>query len=342
MQAIFCDGLIMPTTLKYLIYILISCFFGNWAGATNLVIDGHSLHYESWNSLQHTDKPTVVLLSGPIDSWHSDSAWWAWLGPELAKSHRVIALDRAGLVENTPDAKVGYQHFAHDLAEALTVLKIKDALVVAFASSNISVQLYLANNPQQSAIKHVIMIDPDVLTEFSIARYQNDAAPFSKNLAAYLDYIKAGHYHARTAQKNAADLALLYELSGGTKEVDWLYINKLQQARLQVNNQVNLFNEIAIYGLDLAAVAATQWPTGMPLTVIDTDFEAEYIDAESDDTQKAGLVAWRQDGTRYYQSITALHPASRYIATSSRAHLYQFAELQNLLKLINELHPLSP
>ena len=341
MQAMFCDGLTMRTILKYLIYILISCTLGSGVGAKNLIVDGHSLHYESWNTEDQTDRPHIILLSGPIDSWHSDSAWWAWLGPELAKSYRVIALDRAGLVENTPDAKVGYQHFAHDLAAALAGLKVKDALVVAFASSNISVQLFLANNPQQSAIKQVIMIDPDVLTDFSIARYQHDAAPFSKNLAAYLDYIKAGRYHARTAQKNAADLAQLHELSGGTKEVDWLYINKLQQARLQVNNQLNLFTEIAMYGQDLAAVASTQWPASMPLTVIDTDFEAEYIDAEQDESLKAGLVAWRQDGTRYYQSITALHPASRYIATSSRAHLYQFAELQNLLKLINELHPFS-
>ena len=329
----------MPKHLNSLCFIVLFNLFTSASFAHSLKIDGHSLHYEDWNSQQNKEKPTVVLLSGPIDSWHSDSAWWAGLGPELAKEHRVIALDRAGLVENTANAKVGYAHFATDLALALDALQIKDALLVAFASSNISVQLFLVEHPQQTAIKQVIMIDPDVLTPFSIARYKNDAAAFKQNLEAYRDHIKAGKYRARTAQKNAADLVQLYTLSAGAKEVDWLYLNKLQQARLDINNQLNLFNEIAIYDEDLDAVAATKWPASMPLTVIDTDFEAEYIQAEQDEKQKAGLVAWQQDATQYYKSLTSQHPKSRYIASVSRAHLYQFAQIKELMKLINSTHP---
>lgn len=324
----------MSSIFKYLVYVLILNSAAMPLVAQTLKVDGHTLHIESWNTAAQVDKPSIVLLSGPIDSWHSDSAWWAWLGPELAKTHRVIAIDRAGLVTATPEAKVGYQHFAQDLAEVFEQLQLRDALVVAFASSNISVQLYLAQHPQQRAIKQVIMIDPDVLTPFSIARYKNDAAPFKQNLTRYTEYVKAGNYMARTEQKNATDLALLQSLSGGSQAVDWQYVDKLQQARLNIINQVNLFNEIAIYEQDLDAAASTQWPASMPLIVVDTDFEAKYIETEQDESVKADLITWQQDAVQYYQQLTALHPASRYIPSSSRAHLYQFAQIEQLMTLI--------
>lgn len=325
-------------TDKFLIiFVLLSTYiFPAW-GAT-LDLDNHPLHYESWQSETLSDKPTVVLLSGPIESWHSDSAWWAWLGPELARSYRVIAFDRAGQVLANPDAPVGYAHFAEDLAQAFSTLQVRDALVVAFASSNISVQLFLAAHPEQQAIKQVVMIDPDVLTDFSIARYKNDAAAFKRNLSAYQDYIRAGKYTARTEQKNAADLSQLQTLSNNAETVDWQYVARLQQARLSIDNQLNLFREIARYDEDLDAVAQTQWPSSMPLVVIDTDFEAAYIDTEQDETQKAGLIAWQQDAVGYYQQLASLHPASRYIASTSREHLYQFAEMASLVTLINQLN----
>ena len=327
----------MSTMFKFLVFSLLLNSVVMPLAAQTLKVDGHTLHFESWNTEAQVDKPSIVLLSGPIDTWHSDSAWWAWLGPELAKTHRVIAIDRAGLVTATPEAKVGYQHFAQDLAEVFELLQLKDALVVTFASSNISVQLYLAQHPQQQAIKQVIMIDPDVLTPFSIARYKNDAAQFKENLAAYTDYIKAGKYTARTEQKNATDLALLQSLSGGSQAVDWQYVDKLQQARLNIINQVNLFNEIAIYDQDLDAAASTQWPASMPLIIIDTDFEAEYIEAEQDESVKADLITWQQDAVQYYQQLTSLHPASSYIPSSTRAHLYQFAEIEQLMALITKV-----
>ena len=123
-------------------------------------------------------------------------------------------------------------------------------------------------------------------------------------------------------------------LSGSAQSVDWLYVDKLQRARLKIANQLNLFNEIAIYDEDLDAAAATTWPTTMPLILIDTEFESEYIDAEADEVARAGLVAWQQDAVEYYRHITSLHSASRYIASSSRAHLYQFAEIKQLIELI--------
>jgi hypothetical protein len=58
----------------------------------SLQVDGHPLHVLQWGDWSRTDLPTLVLLSGPIDSWHSDSAWWASMGPKLAQDYKVIAV----------------------------------------------------------------------------------------------------------------------------------------------------------------------------------------------------------------------------------------------------------
>lgn len=322
--------------LFFVLFIIIYVLNSAPLCAELLSVDGHQLHFETWGSKEETQKPTIVLLSGPIDTWHSDSAWWASLGPKLAKNYRVIALDRAGVVVSTPDARVGYQHFASDLELVFNQLNIDQATLVAFASSNISVQLFLAQNPEQRAIKQVIMIDPDVLSPFSITRYKNDAAQFKQNLTSYIDYIQAGSYIARTEQKNATEIAQLKALGAVAASIDWQYVEKLQQARLNIANQANLFREIAIYDQDLDAAAATQWPATMPLIVIDTDFEAKLIDEEKDLIQKQDLVTWQQDARQYYKSLTVLHPTSRYIASASREHWYQIAELTRLVELLEQ------
>ena len=110
----------------------------------------------------------------------------------------------------------------------------------------------------------------------------------------------------------------------------------MQQARLNIANQANLFREIAIYDQDLDAAAATQWPANMPLIVIDTDFEAKLIDEEKDLIEKQDLVTWQQDARQYYKNLTVLHPTSRYIASASREHWYQIAELTRLVELLEQ------
>ena len=306
----------------------------NTAQHHTVQVDGHALHLARWGKPQQ-DLPTVILLSGPIDTWHSDTAWFAALAPRLASSHEVVAIDRAGLVLGTPDARVGYQHFVHDLSLLLPQLGIKRAIVVAFASSNISLQL-LVNGPAAGVIDKAIMIDPDVLTPFSIARYKNDARPFKDNLDAYVSFIQDGKYSPRVEQKNATDWAQLTALQSLDSDTDWDYAKYLFAARLTINNQVNLFREIAMYGEDLDAVAATTWPATIVLRIVDTDFETAYITQSPVGDEREGLIKWQQDAYEYYQRLSNATADGRYIHTTQASHLYQFAEVDALLALIRE------
>lgn len=313
------------------------------ASRVELPLDGHPIHVGIWAPDEDTkaqeDLDTVVLLSGPIDSWHSDSAWWAAITPQLSKTHRVIALDRAGTVLAAPSAPVGYSHFAKDLHLALTQLKVRGATLVAFASSNISVQLYLHAQQQQQAISRVILIDPDVLTDFSISRYAADTRPFKDNLEKYQAYITEQKYTPRVKQKNQQDWQHLKHLraSDPDHQVDWQYVEDIFARRLEITNQLNLFQEIARYQQDLTLAASTNWPKDIPLTIIDTDFETGYIEQVSEDKDKQGILAWQQDATDYYQTLVAESDQGRYIATQTKAHLYQFEKPQALIDLIVEI-----
>ncbi|MEM7019091.1 MAG: alpha/beta hydrolase, partial [Pseudomonadota bacterium] len=297
----------------------------------------HPLSLVSWEMMADSEKPVIVLLSGPIDSWHSDSAWWAALGPALARDYQVLAIDRAGINTDYLEAPVGYRHFAEDLQQVFTHFEIQNAMLIAFASSNISLQLYLHRYPKEQAIRKVLMIDPDVLTEFSITRYSEDAQPFKDNLVDYLAYIDAGKYTERMVQKNTIDRGLLETLALKDADIDWGLVDKMFDGRLKINNQRNLFREIAGYSEDLKAAVNLPWPEHIGLTIIDTDFELTYIEKTDDSALKAKLEAWRQDGQEYYKKLVQEANQGRYISVDSHAHLYQFADPNHVLEILRTL-----
>ncbi|MDO6695520.1 alpha/beta hydrolase [Aliiglaciecola sp. 3_MG-2023] len=298
-------------------------------------IDEHPLHVSFWGEKNALQKPWVVLISGPIDSWHSDSAWFAASAPILAQHYRVIAIDRAATVVNLADAPVGYTHFALDLNLTLQHFNIQNATLVAFASSNISAQIALQEN-REKRVSNVVLIDPDVLSEFSIARYNQDALPFKNNLEKYLTYISQHKYSARVKQKNQADLEKLTSLST-LATTNWQYVTKLMDKRLEIHNQKNLFIEIANYHQDLQQAAKLVWPQHIPTVIIDTQFEDSYIAQTDNQEQKAGLIKWQKDGTEYYQRLVRLSDQNRYLTTPSKAHLFQFERPFELLSIIQQL-----
>lgn len=301
-----------------------------------LKINDHPLHVVTWGEINNVDKPAIVLLSGPIDSWHSDSAWWAGIGKALSETHRVIAIDRAGIATQNADAPLGYLPFAKDVKATLNHFKVQQSTLIAFASSNITAIQYFSIYPEQQHISRVVMIDPDVLTDFSAARYSSDAKPFRDNLEPYLAYIGEGKYIPRVEQKNAMDKDTITKLVGEKNAVEWALVDAMADARLNIINQQNLFKEIAIYGEELAQAKQLNWPASIPLIIIDTQFEQAYIAHTEDEEAKKGLAQWQADGKKYYQSLSKLSPNNRYIEVNSEAHLYQYAEPKALLNIVRK------
>lgn len=292
------------------------------------------VHVMDWSdaSLAKTAE-VVILLSGPTDNWNSDSAWFARLGPKLARTHRTIAIDRAGLVGAKADAVLGYVPFAADLDAVLQKLEIKACTVIAFASSNMTLHTYFARQ-QDSVISRVIMIDPDVLTAFSIGRYSKDALPMKENLEKYLAFIGEGKYADRALEKNTAEMAHLKELAGQDADTDWDYVEKMFAARLEIQNLQNLIAEIARYDEDLNRAKDIPFPSQIPLTIIDTDFEQGYINQSQDADAIAGLKAWREDAATYYRKLTDASVKGVLVTLPTKEHLLPFSDPDLLLKLI--------
>ncbi|MCC2618311.1 alpha/beta fold hydrolase [Aestuariibacter halophilus] len=299
-------------------------------------VDDHPMHLVHWPGPKDSTQPPVLLLSGPVDTWHSDSAWFANLAPRLAQSRQVLAVDRAGMMTQNPDAPVGYAHAAVDVIKLLQARNIDVVDIVAFASSNLTVMGLLQRPEGPVDIRQVIMIDPDVLTPFSIARYKSDAQPFKDNLAEYLAYIGDGKYIPRSTQKNAADREVLTTLAGDDPWMDWTLVDTVFEARLNPVQQANTFLEIAGYGSDLDAVKAVTWPASIPLTIVDTDFEQHYIDNTDDAEAREGLEQWRADAKAYYQELVAASDKGRYVPVDSHAHLYQVEYPQQVVDLLTE------
>ncbi len=294
-----------------------------------------NIHISHWSDTDPGSvKPTIILLSGPTDNWNSDSAWFARLAPKLTKTHRVMAIDRVGQVLDTINAQVGYEQFSIHLDKVIKHYQLKDVQIIAFASSNLALNHYF-DKQAKHPIKSVIMIDPDVLTPFSIQRYKKDAFPFKQNLKGYLEYINEGKYGKRAEEKNTNDMKLLQQLSNNDKDTDWNYVKFMFSNRLKINNLKNVFREIAHYDHDLDTAYQIGFPNNIPLTIIDTNFEQQYLNQTKDAEVRKGLNLWRLDAKDYYQKLTKASINGRYIPLQTKEHLIPFSDPDFLVKLID-------
>jgi pimeloyl-ACP methyl ester carboxylesterase len=321
--------------------LLLVCFQARADHRSQVIkVDQQRFHISEWfdsssenKSIAQTD--AIILISGPTDNWNSDSAWFANLAPKLAKGNRVIAIDRAGQVLSSESPLLGYIQFGNSLAAILDQLGLKKIRIVAFASSNISVMKYLSDSPKQQ-VESVVLIDPDVLTAFSIARYTKDALPFKNNIEEYLKYIDDGKYNQRAKQKNESELIHLRKLAGRDKSVDWVYVSSIFSKRLTIQNLKNTFSEIALYQSDLLQANNLSYPRDIPLTIIDTDFEKNYIDNEKNNEEKMELMKWKEDAKMYYKQLVAQSKNGRYIELTTTEHLIIFSEPQLVIDLLKQ------
>ncbi|MGX5175576.1 alpha/beta fold hydrolase [Aliikangiella sp. IMCC44653] len=312
----------------------------HWQHQTKVIaVDGHNLQYTEWFSgAPKTKLPTLLLLSGPNDNWNSDSTWFARLAPKLSASFRVIALDRAAIGLAQPEVPLGYAHFATDLNLFMQKLNLNEVNVIAFASANISLLHYFnqaTRNPTK--INSLILIDPDVITDFSIKRYAKDAYPFKKNQQSYAEYIKQGKYLARAKQKNQIEQTHLQQLALNDPMVDWEFIKNEFNKRLISQNLVNLFGEIAIYDQDLKSTQGLKFPSTLKLVVFDTDFESHYISQSENPEMQQGLIEWRKDAKKYYQRLVAQQTHAEYIEVAEKEHLLMFSQPNRFIDLLDQL-----
>lgn len=309
-------------------------------------VNGHQLHYHQKG--QAEQKPLLILLSGPTDNWHSDSAWWILAqnylsNRSLADSYQSIAIDRAGQAWSEQIGAPSYRQFASDLEAFLLSEEVigseRELVFVAFASSNLSLQLLLNNPKLRTRTRGVVLIDPDVLTPHSIQHYTSETEGYKEGWQGLKDYIKAGKYEQRIEQKLKAEREHLMTLIPKELEdfMDWDYYDAVEAIRNTRDYQIHKFLEASVYIEDLEAAVKHPLDSELPLVVLDTDFESAYLATIEDEAVKASIAKWREEGIEWYFELAKASDCGAYWPVDTKEHLLMMTQPELIEQAIEKV-----
>lgn len=282
--------------------------------------------------------PAVILLSGPNQNYHSDSAWFAALQPLLAEKYRVYSVDRLGNAYSSSANELSYRRFADDLAGVLHQLQETEITLVSFASASISARWFYELYQQPFKINAMLYVDPDVPLPHSLAIYQGYPADwYQTNLAELLPHLAAGNWTARTREKLDAEYQHIKQLvTARNVQFDWTYFEQIMQQRLLISHQQARATEIASYIADLNGYAQLPMVTAIPVSVIDSDFEQQQI-ADAEPAQVAALQLWQQEGSEWSAEQASLSNG-QYIALPDSDHLVSVQQPEQIKQALDWLY----
>jgi poly(3-hydroxybutyrate) depolymerase len=281
--------------------------------------------------------PAVVLLAGPNQNYHSDSAWFSLVQPLLAKHYRVYSIDRLGNAWSDVDHELSYQRFAKDLGVLLTRLQEKEVSLVAFASGSIAARLFYQYHHQQIAIRSMLLIDPDVPMPQSLALYQ--AYPvdwYQAQLPTLLPHLATGAWNARTSDKLRIERQTIADFLPRKYQalMDWQYFDLVSQQRLLVTHQQSRAREIASYATDLEVYQALAPLSGLPVSVIDSDFE--NVEQQDNAEHALSIQRWQQESNAWNQTQAAISGGD-YLPVASSNHLLMLQHPELVLQAMQAL-----
>ncbi|GAA4359415.1 alpha/beta hydrolase [Kangiella marina] len=308
-------------------------------------VNGHQLHLHQKG--KNTEAPLLVLLSGPTDNWHSDSAWWIVAQDVLAENYQTVAIDRAGQAWSQRIDAPSYQQFAKDVEALLlgdfVVEDNRRLIFVAFASSNLTLNSLLTNTAVLARTEGVVLIDPDVLTQHSINHYTSETDRYKEGWQGLEDYIRSGKYDQRIEQKLVAEREHLNSIipSEHVERMDWEYYDAVEMIRGAREYQVHKFLEASGYREDLLTAKQSPLPAELPLIILDTDFESAYLETLDDEAVKASIAKWRQEGIEWYFELAQKSQCGAYWPVATQEHLLMMTQPELIEQAIRKVQACS-
>ncbi|HEY9031904.1 MAG TPA: alpha/beta hydrolase [Kangiella sp.] len=300
-------------------------------------INDHNLHVREMG-VHNPLKPDLLLLSGPTDNWHSDSAWWALGQNFLAQEYHTIAIDRAGHAWSETISEPSYRQFAADLSNFI-LERDRPVILVAFASSNLSVHSLMQNADVASLVKGTVLIDPDVLTDHSIEHYSSETERYRKGWSEIEQFINDGKYDEIMQQKINEEREHLQAIISAEHEhyMDWDFYSAVETIRNTRSYQLEKFRETTHYREDLIQAQSNPLPVDLPLVIIDSDFETGYLPKIEDESVKASIIQWRDEGRDWFFQISQNSECGAYWPIASQEHLIMMEQPELLTRAIEKL-----
>jgi pimeloyl-ACP methyl ester carboxylesterase len=175
-------------------------------------VGGYRLHINCTGK----GSPTVVIESG----WGDMSASWAWVQPEIAKTTRVCAYDRAGMgwseASSEPRAAREYAKELHTLLEKAN--EPGPYVLVGHSMGGFTVRVYAHDYPAD--VSGLVMVDVQDLPSSDTATPQPAAKPNGASLPALIGRTLARIGLVRLL---AGPLGAIQELPEGVKQAYTAY-----------------------------------------------------------------------------------------------------------------------
>lgn len=283
------------------------------------------------------DGPAVVLISGFANGVTTDSAWWAAVQPELAKTMRVYTFDYAGYAwsDLNPEG-VSHTNTADDLRAALIALGEEEVILVGFATASNTTIVYHHRYPDDPRLRGIVWLDADVLHPELVDWYKINIGISPAVLHALVDLGFGRLLYERGWPSQMEQWAMGERLSERAREMfDWDYYNRVAAMRGTRRVMHALVDHFLTYSADLDYAASLPLPTDIPLFVIQTDmlrFQSE------EDPERAEVNAWRGPYmTEWYHTAAENAPGGRYIFIPDSEHVAMLDQPDALIGAIEEM-----
>jgi len=283
--------------------------------------------------------PAIILLAGMNKNYFSDSAWYSLLQTQLANDYRVHNIDRSGNAWGSYDTEPSYHTFVDDLYQTLITLGESEVIFVSLSGANITSRLFAQKyaDDDKLKLKSMLWIDPDIFLPHSISLYQGYPVDwYREKLDLLLPRLEDDFWTERTQVKLDAEREELTQLINepNNNDMNWQYYNLVSQLRLLTNNQKIRALEIANYHDDLNAVKDLPLITDLPISVINSDFEASEIANDPENAESLSL--WMEEGTTWSKEVAEVS-GGQYIELMNADHMVPMQHPDVIITAINWL-----